>query len=240
MGEGHDNTQPDTDMVDQSQEDTTTTEPATPQAEATESQEDHQPNPHNAEAAKYRIQRNEARAATEAAEARAAAMEQELANMRTLLAKAAGINTDEETQEVAPEDALNTMRQQVEERDQRIAELIAKDTARTIADDVRAAARNAGLDPDLTVTLLKGADQLNELDPTGDDYSSQVESVVGRAAETWPQARTQVVPKSSGQSPNPTTNSTGLGAQITRDDLDRMTPQEIYDAQKAGKLNHLL
>ncbi|BAF56026.1 hypothetical protein cgR_p0013 (plasmid) [Corynebacterium glutamicum R] len=90
------------------------------------------------------------------------------------------------------------------------------------------------------LTLLKGALALNnqyaQLDINADDYQAQVAEIVTQTLTSHP-ALAQVA-HTSGIDTS-TTNS-GAARQITAEDLKNMSSREIYDAQKAGKLNHLL
>lgn len=90
------------------------------------------------------------------------------------------------------------------------------------------------------LTLLKGALALNNqyqsLDINADDYQAQVAEIVTQTLTSHP-ALAQVA-HASGIDTS-TTNS-GAARQITAEDLKNMSSREIYEAQKAGKLNHLL
>lgn len=176
----------------------------------------------NAEAARYRTERNQVREENE-----------QLAAKVDKLMKGIASLAGQEPEETDPEKALAAA---VAERDAARQEL----RTMRVSSDLSSHIAKAGADPSLTLAVLKADGTLDQLDPTADDYASQVEAAVSAVVEAHPRLVTQVVPQTSGHAPTPTDNSTGLGAQITRDDLDKMTPQEIYDAQKAGKLNHLL
>lgn len=103
-------------------------------------------------------------------------------------------------------------------------------------DAIRAAA--GGADTKLLTALLQANQEFAALDPTADDYADQVEAHVKAAIEEHPSLRVQAAPAASGVD----TSNTNRGADrpLTRDDLAGMTPAQINEAVRAGKLNHIL
>lgn len=99
------------------------------------------------------------------------------------------------------------------------------------------AVQKAKADPDLTVPFIKGGEAFAALDPSADDYEAQVAELVAETVAATPKLRAQVAPASSGNAPTPSENSGSR--KLTVEDLDNMSPEEIYAARKAGKLNHL-
>lgn len=142
--------------------------------------------------------------------------------------QALGKLTGGDTAEASPEEQIKQITAERDAATARIREL-------EVNSAVGAAARKAGLNPDLAMPLIKGMGKLDDLRPDADDFSSQVEQVVTSLAETYPNLRTQTVPKVSGQ-PHDNPPATPL---ITESDLDSMTAEQIYEAQQAGKLDHL-
>ena len=199
------------------QEPTATTAP-TPQGEAPV--EDDRIKKLNAESARYRTERNEYKTQVQDLSAK---YEQIIKGLSTLTGQESEGETD-------PQKVIDAA---IAERDQARAEV----KTMKITGDLRAEFSKQNTDPALTLAVLKADGLLDTLDPTADDYPAQVAALVSDVVEKNPRLRTQVVPPSSGQSPTPSDNGQ---KRITVDDLEKMTPQEIYEAQKAGKLTHLL
>lgn len=101
---------------------------------------------------------------------------------------------------------------------------------------VQAAAAGKVSDPVLLNALLNQDADFTALDPADADYADQVSAAVARQIEAHPTLRAQAAASGVDTS---TTRTPDHTHQITADDIAKMTPQEIYDAQKAGKLNHL-
>lgn len=166
----------------------------------------------NHENAKYRNERNAAR--------------EQLNDLVSKLAKISGNDTDDD---VSPEQALEKMRQ---ERDSYATQLRALNIER----DVTSIAQEKHTRTKLLLTLLKGEGKLAELNPESEDYRSQVERLIDDAVQEFPELKTQAVSQRSGQP----ANSQGVTPKITAEQLEHMSAKEIYAAQKAGKLNHIL
>lgn len=193
----------------------------------TESTTTHTPNPNNAEAAKYRTQRNEARAQLEAEQTKNQELADKMDKFMQGLAKLSG----QEPNTATPEDTITAL-------EAKNAELLNTLRSQQVTADVNTVIRGAGVDPALTLAVLKADGVLGKLDPTADDYSAQVAGAVEAVVEANPRLRIQVVPASSGQAPTPTNNS--AGEKLTMEDLEGMTAREIYDLRRAGKLSHLI
>lgn len=206
--------------------------PTTPETGTNPTTEGQEPNPvgevddprvkkANGEAARYRTQLREQEAAV-------AEMQAKYDALLAGLGKLSG-HVPEEGQQVDPEDAIRAATERAEN---------AETAARTlqVSTDLRDQADSAGLNPRLLIPLLKGEGKLSDLDPTSEDYATQVEALITEAKDAYPELRTQVVPRSSGNAPTPTEGE----KQITRDDLQKMSAAEINQAVKAGKLAHLM
>lgn len=96
----------------------------------------------------------------------------------------------------------------------------------------------AKADPDLTIPFIKGSEEFHALNPADDDYPAQVAALVSETVEAVPKLRAASIAPSSGNS----ATSVGTKAEsgkITMEDLEKMTPQEIFEAQQKGQLKHL-
>lgn len=169
------------------------------------------------EAAGYRTRLREAE---KQSEAQAAKFE----HLMETLSKLTGADADEAT----PEEQLKQLTAERDAAQQQIREL-------KVTHSVGAEARKVGLNPDLVMPLIRGMGHMDSLDPDAEDYGDQLSRIVTDLAETYPNLRTQTVPKVSGQ-PQDNPPATPL---ITASDLDTMTAEQIYAAQQAGKLDHL-
>lgn len=100
------------------------------------------------------------------------------------------------------------------------------------------AARALGADEDALMDSRGFLAELVKLDPSADDFADQIRAAVEAALEKRPGLRVvKEVP------PPSTVEMTGGGentGQLTRADLKTMTPRQIEDARKAGKLRQLL
>lgn len=93
------------------------------------------------------------------------------------------------------------------------------------------------VDETLLHAVLNQNNAFRELEITSDDYTEQVSALVATAIENHPSLLVQVTPTASGV--DPTNTHTGADRKITEADLAKMSPREIYDAQRSGKLDHL-
>lgn len=100
---------------------------------------------------------------------------------------------------------------------------------------VTAAARTKGADSNLLLAVLNQQGALAALDPAADDAATQVDALITAAVEQYPQLVAQEAPRRSGNPATPPESH----RLLTVEDLETMTPEEIYEAQKAGKFNHL-
>ena len=173
----------------------------------------------NEEAARYRTERNEARDQIA-----------DLSGKYDQLIRGLATLTGQEPEQASPEDAIAAA---IAERDAARQEL----RTMRVTSDVNTAINQAGVDPTLTLAVLKADGTLDQLDPTADDYASQVEAAVSAVAEANPRLRTQVVPKSSGQAPTPTDSG---AHRVSREELATMSPADVHRLAAEGKLDHLL
>lgn len=171
------------------------------------------------EAEKRRLELREQQKANEA-------LRTEFDSFKQSLAKSLGVGE----QEASPEDLIKQQEERATAAEQRYNALL----QRTALTD---AVVKAKADPDLTIPVVKGTAEFAALDPSNADYEAQVAELVAKTVEEYPKLRAQAVPPSSGNTSTPTNNS--AAPAITVNDLDSMSAQEIYDARKAGKLDHL-
>ena len=179
----------------------------------------------NAEAAKWRTKFREQEKATAEFEKRQQEIEQQFESYKQNLAKVMGLAEEEDV-----EDLGKKYQEQAKAADERYNQL-----RQRVA--LTEAVQKAKADPDLTVPFIKGGEAFNALDPSADDYEAQVAELVAETVAATPKLRAQVAPASSGNAPTPSENSGSR--KLTVEDLDNMSPEEIYEARKAGKLNHL-
>lgn len=94
---------------------------------------------------------------------------------------------------------------------------------------------DGNVDTTLLNALLNSDNAYTQLDVDADDFESQVEKIVTQKLESHP-SLIQAIHKASGVD---TSNTNRGNRAITMADLQKMTSKEIYEAQKAGKLDHL-
>lgn len=167
------------------------------------------------EAGKYRTRAKD----TEAAKAT------EIDDLKQTLGKALGLIKDEEP---APDDLIAAAKADRDSMAEKLATY-----QRNAA--VQAAAAGKVSDPVLLNALLNQDAAFTDLDPNADNYADQVSAAVAAQIEAHPTLRAQAAASGVDTS----TTNTGTDRKISLADLDTMSPQEIYDAGKAGKLNHL-
>lgn len=175
------------------------------------------------EAAQYRTK------AKEIEEAKAA----ELDAFKQDMAKTLGLVEDTQDPKALLDAATQREQEAAAERDK-----LAQELNQFRQQNAITAAAPEGVDTDLLNAVLSANKALDQLDPTADDYAQQVNAAVNAVIEKHPSLRTQAVPHASGV--DPTNTNTGAQKRITEEDLATMSSTEIYEAQKAGKLNHLL
>lgn len=130
-------------------------------------------------------------------------------------------------QEQSPEDALKAAQEQAAQAHAELQRYKENDKLNTLV-------KKANGNPDVVIPFLRGSGNLPDFGT--DDYDSQVEQIIADVLENQPGLRAQVAPKSSGQPSTPT----GGEARLTRADLRSMSAQEILEARRAGKLDHII
>ena len=124
-------------------------------------------------------------------------------------------------EEQTPEQLIQAANERAE---QAAKELRTLKTERAIQD----AATTHKADTTVLLPLLRGLGAFDALDPTADDYTSQVETLVAETVEKFPQVKTTKVPASSGNAPTPTPHESTK--YLNEEDLLRMQDAGEYEA----------
>lgn len=187
------------------------------------------------ESAKYRTRSKDAEAA-KAAELKAAQEKAEAERNQLIqdIGKKLGLVEDETSDpQKLIEAAVQREQAAAKERDEMrdtLTKYRRNDAMRSAVEKV-----DGNVDTTLLNALLNSDNAYTALDVDADDFESQVEKIVTQKLESHP-SLIQAIHKASGVD----TSNTNRGNQaITMADLQQMTSKEIYEAQKAGKLDHL-
>lgn len=184
------------------------------------------------EAAKYRTKAKSA-AETAAEEAQAKAQAERDALIQSI-GKQLGLveeeTTDSEALIKAAVEREQAAAKQRDELQEQLNTYRRNDAVRTAVSKV-----DGRVDTDLLSAVLNSDNAYTQLDVDADDFDAQVAQIVTQKLESHP-SLIQAIHKASGVD----TSNTNRGNQaITMADLQQMTSKEIYEAQKAGKLDHL-
>lgn len=106
-----------------------------------------------------------------------------------------------------------------------------------IGQAVTQAAARHGADPELTAALLAHRGALDEITPGEGDWTQQIDTAVQETVGSTPRLRTAQVATRTGTEGAGGTGQTG---QLTRADLDRMSPDQISQALEQGRLTGVL
>lgn len=140
--------------------------------------------------------------------------------------KAAGLDT--------AEDPAETARKAAAERDAKDTELRQLRVERA----AEKAGRKAGADVDALLDSRGFSSAIGKLDPAADDFTDRLTRAVEKALEDNPRLKAAPsVPARSVPDPSGARDNTG---QLTRADLKGMTPEQISEARKAGRLTALM
>lgn len=144
------------------------------------------------------------------------------------LMKQLGALTGQDEPEATAEDMLAAAEKRAVEADQKL---------RTLQEEnaVRAAAENTA--KSTILPFLRGTGALAALDQTADDYAGQVKALIEQTVQENPEFSIKRVAVSSGNPGTPTSDRSGEA--LTRADLKNMTSEEIVQADRDGKLDHL-
>ena len=120
------------------------------------------------------------------------------------------------------------------------ADLSAKDQALralTVERALDKAARKNGADEDLLAAVLAHKGDLGKLDPTSEDFATQLDALVKSTVESNPKLKAV---RATGASGIELSGGTGEQGQITEQQLKTMSPEQIVAAQSKGLLRNLL
>lgn len=103
------------------------------------------------------------------------------------------------------------------------------------------AASKAGVDADELTDSKKFMAEVAELDPTDKDFAADVKKLIDAEVKRKPSLKLGGSSNGSkgGSSGKEVTGNNGKG-QLTRADLEKLSPKEIVEAQKAGRLDTLM
>lgn len=177
--------------------------------------------------------RNKAKTAAE----EAAQREKELATQArdqlvNDLAKALGIGGEEEQDPQALLDAAN---EKTNEQQKRIDELVEQVNGYKRDAAIDAAIGDRNVNKKLLKAVLASDNALDGLDVTDDNFADQVSEAVNDAIKNTPEL-VQATPGKSGIDPT----NTKTDQPITREDLTSMSAEDINQAVRDGRLDHLL
>ncbi|MFS0181341.1 hypothetical protein ACL1EX_04610 [Corynebacterium striatum] len=184
------------------------------------------------EAAKYRTKaKSAAETAAEEAQAKAQAERDALIqNIGKQLGLVEEETTDSEALIKAAVEREQAAAKQRDELQEQLNTYRRNDAVRTAVSKV-----DGQVDTDLLSAVLNSDNAFTQLDVNADDFDAQVAQIVTSKIESHP-SLIQAIHKASGVD---TSNTTRGNRAITMADLQKMTSKEIYEAQKAGKLDHL-
>lgn len=218
------------------QEHDTTAEQESPQQETTTGSDQAQPEVDDATAElrkqldKLNAENRKLKDENGARRVKAKEAEQQAETLRKV-AQALGLEPSDDDPEQQIRRAQETAKEREAERDKLQAQL---DQFRE-TDTLRNLASKAGADVDVLVPYLRGSGQLPQWGQ--DDYEATAQDVIKTVLERHPGMKAGKAPASSGNTNGPTQNDDHV---ITAEELKSMSSDEIYAAQKAGKLKHLL
>ncbi len=177
--------------------------------------------------------RNKAKTAAE----EAAQREKELATQArdqlvNDLAKALGIGGDDEQD---PQALLDSANEKTAEQEKRIDELVGQVNGYKRDAAIDAAIGDRNVNKKLLKAVLASDNALDGLDVTDDNFADQVSEAVNEAIKNTPEL-VQATPGKSGIDPT----NTKTDQPITRDDLKTMSSEDINQAVRDGRLDHLL
>ena len=168
---------------------------------------------------------------TENATSRTKATTAETTRQATMdaIAKALGGKPDDDPATVAQKAA--------EERD--AAKAVARNL--TVENAVMRAASKHGANADALTDSRSFMRALDAIDPAAADFATQLEAAITKAVEANPSLKAQgAAPVAPARSGGPVGGSAAVPGQVTEDELKTMSPAQIEQAQKDGRLNAIL
>lgn len=177
--------------------------------------------------------RNKAKTAAEEATQREQQHAEEARNALVQdIAKALGLAEDEQD----PQQLLEAANEKTAEQQKRIDELVGQINEHKRAAAVSDAIGARQVNSKLMRALLAQDNAYAQIDVNSDNFADQVSEVVDRVLAENP----EIVQVARGQSSVDTSNTNNGQKPITRDDLKTMSPEDINQAARDGRLDHLL
>lgn len=142
---------------------------------------------------------------------------------------------EQQLAQIQQQNESDTERAIREAREQAANEVRTEFATERLEDRIRVAAARRLNDPEDAVRLL----DRDGLDPSAENLASEIEARIGSLIESKPYlAVTRETPSGSNDAGSQTPPS--QPEQLTRSDLERMTPEQIAKAKADGRLNSLL
>lgn len=148
------------------------------------------------------------------------------------IAKALGLAEDEQD----PQQLLDAANEKTAEQQKRIDELLDQVNSYKRASAVSDAIGARQVNQKLMSALLAQDNAYTQIDVNSDNFADQVSEVVDRVLAENP----EIVQVAQGQSSVDPSNTNNGQKAITRDDLKTMSPEEINQAARDGRLDHLI
>lgn len=175
--------------------------------------------------------RNKAKhAADEAAQREQAQAKAQQDEMVAKIAEALGIKDPDD-----PQALLDAANQKNTEQQKRIDDLVSQINDYKRRDAVQDAVGDRKVNTKLLDALLALDNDYTTVDPNSDGYADQVSEAVNKVIDANP----EIVQATRGQSGIDPTN-TKTDQPITREDLKTMSPEDINQALREGRLDHLV
>lgn len=175
--------------------------------------------------------RNKAKhAADEAAQREQAQAKAQQDEMVAKIAEALGIKDPDD-----PQALLDAANEKNTEQQKRIDELVSTLNDYKRRDAVKDAVGDRKVNTKLLNALLALDNDYTTVDPNSDGYADQVSEAVNKVIDANP----EIVQATRGQSGIDPTN-TKTDQPITREDLKTMSPEDINQALREGRLDHLV
>ena len=148
------------------------------------------------------------------------------------IANALGLTTDPDD----PQQLLEAANNKNSEYEQKVQELTNQVNEYRKADALDAAIGDRRVNKNLLRAVLAQDNAYRQIDVNADNFADQVSEAVNKALDANP----ELVQVTRGQSGIDTSNTKNGDQSITRDDLKTMSAEDINQAVKDGRLDHLL
>lgn len=169
------------------------------------------------------------------ADAVAKAAQDATSGLTQTLGKALGLVKDETTK--TPEQLLEELTAERDTTTSQLTDVKGQLSQTQIELAVYRSAAKASGNPDALLDSRSFIDKVKALDPTADDFNSQVEAAITAAVEANPALKQAQAAQRMGGDPS---GGNGAGSnQLTREELQALSPQERLDAHKAGRTKNI-